>query len=178
MIYALFTVVLSTSAQAVEPPCPATGSGPIGSAHYCTDAAGNTTCTLVMDVPFVGQIETTVPAANEAECNDYVSASSNSPSIDRGQVAQSTRLRVEAPDLGADLLDLKACTAELSNARDRLDLLENALGIPEDFSYVVTEVTDAEGDPTELIIETNPKDDYKDILSISLMDCTLTSYQP
>lgn len=171
----LFALLVSTHAHAAEPPCPATGSGPIGSAHYCTDANGNATCTLVMNIPFVGIIETTVTASSESECNDYVTASSsNGPTVTPGQVAQSVRMKVDTPDVPADLLDLTACSAELAFTKDRLEAIEHALGVPDDYSTLSVS-TDSELNPTELTIEAAPDDGAEEIESLNYLEVTLTA---
>jgi len=177
MLTILLNLALLTTAQAAEPPCDATASGPIGSAHYCTDANGNATCTLIMDIPFVGIIETTVTAANESECNDYVTASSNAPSTPDKNAAKAIRMEVETPDANSEFVDLNNCTVDLADTQDRMKMVESAFGVPEDYEIIaVFESSDDKG--TETCIEASPKGGGGGTAawSVNYLHCFLTAY--
>jgi hypothetical protein len=129
-----------------------------------------------MDIPLIGHIQTEVGNVDdEDECNDIVTAGTPGiPNIKKESV-KAVRIKIDgAGDSGgSDVLDLKACEAELADTKNRLSQIESTLGLPDDFSVVFTEVTDDATESTELIIEATSEEAYSEVLEIKLSEWTV-----
>ena len=132
MLVSLLALVMSQSAAAAEL-CDPTATGAFGSAHYCTQN-GVTTCTLVLDVPTIGIIQTIVTVDNESECNCFVDPSACSSLDPRGNSIDPVRAEKVSASEGpgtTDLLDIQACLFDLETAELKIVELETEQSVSE-----------------------------------------------